>query len=425
MRKLILILFLIIFLSGCVQEPVACTQDAKLCPDGTYVGRVPPDCEFAPCPKCSEGETLNGTCPDGTPYLKYSCGENGEWHEVIYVRNPCESLPGDAQEESVAPDSEKVVVGLPEDIENNCIGFLIGAPDESKEIADIGGAWTRPHHGPFAWEWIEKSKGNFDFEETDMWVKEIQRNDIAILATIWPFAGWDQESCHGTECEVGPEDQFYPEIEKGKEAGIPVSRCSPCNLDDYKNFLTKLVDRYDGDGIDDMPGLTIPIKYWEILNEPSMDDDELTFYKGTQEEYVGILKASNEAIKATCPDCKIVQGGASGIGSDTLAYWGKIFDLGGSDYFDIANIHFINFGDPETLNVKDFKELMDGKGISKPIWVTEAQYKSENEVEPSVDGALNAGASKIFFVSFTAGQMGPPMPGRHSEVYERMPAKCA
>ena len=32
-------------------EPVACTQEAKLCPDGSYVGRVPPKCEFAPCPE--------------------------------------------------------------------------------------------------------------------------------------------------------------------------------------------------------------------------------------------------------------------------------------------------------------------------------------------------------------------------------------
>ncbi len=29
---------------------VACTMDAKICPDGTAVGRVPPSCEFAPCP---------------------------------------------------------------------------------------------------------------------------------------------------------------------------------------------------------------------------------------------------------------------------------------------------------------------------------------------------------------------------------------
>jgi hypothetical protein len=29
---------------------VICTMEVKQCPDGTYVGRVPPDCEFAPCP---------------------------------------------------------------------------------------------------------------------------------------------------------------------------------------------------------------------------------------------------------------------------------------------------------------------------------------------------------------------------------------
>ena len=27
-----------------------CTQDAMLCPDGSYVGRTGPNCEFAPCP---------------------------------------------------------------------------------------------------------------------------------------------------------------------------------------------------------------------------------------------------------------------------------------------------------------------------------------------------------------------------------------
>ena len=31
-------------------ETVFCTMDAKICPDGSSVGRVPPLCEFAPCP---------------------------------------------------------------------------------------------------------------------------------------------------------------------------------------------------------------------------------------------------------------------------------------------------------------------------------------------------------------------------------------
>lgn len=31
----------------------ACTMDAKVCPDGTFVGRVPPYCQFAACPSDS------------------------------------------------------------------------------------------------------------------------------------------------------------------------------------------------------------------------------------------------------------------------------------------------------------------------------------------------------------------------------------
>lgn len=33
-----------------VSGPVACTEEAKQCPDGSYVGRTGARCEFAPCP---------------------------------------------------------------------------------------------------------------------------------------------------------------------------------------------------------------------------------------------------------------------------------------------------------------------------------------------------------------------------------------
>ncbi len=32
---------------------VSCTMEAKLCPDGSYVGRTGPNCEFSPCPTAS------------------------------------------------------------------------------------------------------------------------------------------------------------------------------------------------------------------------------------------------------------------------------------------------------------------------------------------------------------------------------------
>jgi len=35
------------------QEPVFCTMDAKICADGSFVGRSGPHCEFDPCPEDS------------------------------------------------------------------------------------------------------------------------------------------------------------------------------------------------------------------------------------------------------------------------------------------------------------------------------------------------------------------------------------
>jgi hypothetical protein len=47
------------------QTPKACTMDAKACPDGSYVGRTGPNCEFAACPISGE-ETACGVTPSTT-----------------------------------------------------------------------------------------------------------------------------------------------------------------------------------------------------------------------------------------------------------------------------------------------------------------------------------------------------------------------
>ncbi len=62
MKGLALLVVFLIFVAGCAQEkqpePVFCTEDAKLCPDGkTYVSRIPPACEFEQCPESEETET--------------------------------------------------------------------------------------------------------------------------------------------------------------------------------------------------------------------------------------------------------------------------------------------------------------------------------------------------------------------------------
>ena len=50
------------------EEPIYCTMEAKLCPDGSYVGRTGPKCEFAACPEVKTGVlkgkvTIGPICP--------------------------------------------------------------------------------------------------------------------------------------------------------------------------------------------------------------------------------------------------------------------------------------------------------------------------------------------------------------------------
>lgn len=36
--------------ASCPVDGVVCTQDVKQCPDGSFVSRIPPSCQFAACP---------------------------------------------------------------------------------------------------------------------------------------------------------------------------------------------------------------------------------------------------------------------------------------------------------------------------------------------------------------------------------------
>lgn len=49
-------------------DSVMCTMDAKLCPDGSAVGRSGPNCEFAPCPdeETDGDDSADGSVDDAT-----------------------------------------------------------------------------------------------------------------------------------------------------------------------------------------------------------------------------------------------------------------------------------------------------------------------------------------------------------------------
>jgi len=71
-------------------EPVVCTMDAKQCPDGSAVGRIGPNCEFAECPivasTSTPTSTINISCLDyWNFFINPKNYDDGQPHEEIKV----------------------------------------------------------------------------------------------------------------------------------------------------------------------------------------------------------------------------------------------------------------------------------------------------------------------------------------------------
>ena len=263
-------------------------------------------------------------------------------------------------------------------------GELTEIRDEKMRGKD--GQWVRPHPGPFIWNHIEKEKGKFNWEEADKYVAYAQEHNQTILATIWPHADWEQKSCKRKNAKSPFGKRFTKYLSK------------PCSMDDYKNFLVKLVDRYDGDGLNDMPGLTKPIKYWDVMNEPEFK----MFFKGSKEDFVEIFNFSSKVIKEKQPDAVIVMAGAAGMFPESKKYW-KVVLPKIKDNFDIANIHHISGPDGQCdkqLWVDEFAALLKKADVDKPIWLTEAMTCGP-PVKAWVNAFLN-GAELIIDVGVNA-----------------------
>lgn len=64
-------------------EPIACTMEAKLCPDGTAVGRTGPNCEFTACPDVVPAPTPVATAGD----ITLSIGQKGKVGDIEITMN--------------------------------------------------------------------------------------------------------------------------------------------------------------------------------------------------------------------------------------------------------------------------------------------------------------------------------------------------
>ena len=246
---------------------------------------------------------------------------------------------------------------------------------------------VRPHPGPFIWNGIEREKGVFSWEEADKYVVYAQEHNQKTIATIWPHANWEQKSCKRKKARSPFGGKFTKYLSK------------PCSMEDYKNFLIKLVDRYDGDGKNDMPGLTKPIIHWQIMNEPEFK----MFFKGTEDDFVEIFNFSSKLIKSKQKDAVIIMAGAAGMFPENKKYWKSALPKI-KDHFDIAAIHHITPPDgkcDKEFWVDEFSSLLKSLNIKKPIWVTEAMIGKCKVLSSYINAFVN-GAEIIIDVGVNA-----------------------
>ncbi len=220
----------------------------------------------------------------------------------------------------------------------------------------------------FSWALIEPVPGTYSYLLTDTIVTIANRNGVNVIATINPYADSSMEcnNLSGSGCTnlFGSNAAMYF-INNGRTGKI-------CDGDTtrYKTFIQNLVERYDYDGIDDMPGLTQPVIYYEFNNEP----------EGPCGNFIGPtnyghdLRMTYDAMKAACSECQLLHGGT--IGRYDSTFWKDFYDIE-HDYFEVANLHVneprdtaFNF-DFLTDQLHFVEEKTELYGKDYDIWITE------------------------------------------------------
>lgn len=300
------------------------------------------------------------------------------------------------RDKKVEPTSEIDMTKFAE-YEKRFFGFI--NPDKSPPLAvELDVHWQKPHPGPFVWGNIEKEKGKYDFTETDKLIRRAQEEGMLTVAVLWPYADWDQAVCR--QKLPGSPRKDFPELGDYRQ--------KPCDMEAYKNFIYAVVNRYDGDGPNDMDGLKFPIKYWEVMERPEIEGNEILFSSPSKaQDYGEILRLTSKALKDSLSTSQVLNGGIGDLSPAGADFWRKVLSES-KDSVDIIGYNLISKDATENTELTALKSLLQELKIEKPIWVTGvwlgSQEKSEITQERWAEylvkayvGSIGNGASKFFY----------------------------
>ncbi|MEI6778078.1 MAG: polymerase, partial [Chloroflexales bacterium] len=285
--------------------------------------------------------------------------------------------------------------------------------DRSFALAhDLGARYARMQA---PWEDIEiHARGDFE-----------DRRNLATLGAISAWAKYDRivAAANAAGVELILRLERPPDWSRQRslaspefQAGLKLDGNStgpPDDYADYAHFVRALVERYDGDGVDDAPAHQ-RVRFFQLWNEPNLMG-EWNWQTPSPEEFVALLRTGAAAARAANPQAVILFPGlAPTDGLDwrapmtELEYLDRVYKAGGADSFDIMSAQSYGLGQSpsehryiflrgrgnwswsqpidtrsDVSRVVLLREVMERNGdAGTPVWVTEFGWNSAPEHIP-------------------------------------------
>jgi hypothetical protein len=190
-------------------------------------------------------------------------------------------------------------------------------------VNEIGGGWATMQPTPTS---------PYDFSQSDPPVQTIGAKGFSVVWNLRPTAAWSQLA--NPDCVDGP----------------GIDDCAPdaAHEQAWKDYIKAVVERYDGDGLEDMPGLTVPIEFYVMDQEVAFEGTEGSgdyaealgygFWDDSIPNLIRLHEITYEAIHEADP---------SGL-SKLVGSGGLLFDL----YSDFPNYPASNPGPGSTVSAR-------------------------------------------------------------------------
>lgn len=173
----------------------------------------------------------------------------------------------------------------------------------------VGFRGIRVHY--IDWAKLEKEKGGWDWKELDEFMQLARKNgysDSDITLNLMGIPRWASSRPEATWINICIQE--YKTV-------------IPKQMEDWKNFIRMVMRRYPG------------VKKYELWNEPHLIGYSC-FWSDSVENFVALLKAGYETVKAENPEAIVHLGG---IGMRYLPFYRELLKLGGDRYYDVLPMH--------------------------------------------------------------------------------------